>query len=78
MLEDHNPTLRIRTTASAYQCECCPPERVCAWACLQGAGVEEIVIGASLALEGLPGGPDAAREALWDSFNAPAGADTNA
>ena len=44
--------VRIRTIASEYQCEDCPPERVCAWGCIQGAGVEEIIIGAALALEG--------------------------
>ncbi len=77
MPDEHETTLRIRTSASAYCCECCPPERACAWACLQGAGVEEIVIGAALALEGVPGaavtpGADPAHAAMWDSFNGPA------
>ncbi len=66
---------RLRTTASAFKCDCCPPDRVCAWACLQGAGIEEIIIGAALALEGVPGralaepGVEATSTALWDSFN---------
>jgi hypothetical protein len=67
---------RIRTTASRYQCDCCPPDRVCAWACVQGAGVMDIIAGASLALEGVPDGTHAAPEppgcdpALWDCYNA--------
>jgi hypothetical protein len=69
------PSTRLRATASQYQCDNCPPDRVCAWACVQGAGMEEIVIGAALAIEGVPGGPYAdpavepTRDALWDSFN---------
>lgn len=51
MSEQSKPTLTIRTTASAYRCQDCPPDRVCAWGCIQGAGVEEIIITASLALE---------------------------
>lgn len=69
--------LRLRATASQYQCDCCPPDRVCAWACVQGAGVEEIIYSAILALEGIPGpelsepGGEPSHAALWDSFNAP-------
>ena len=48
--------VRIRTRASQYQCETCPSERVYAWACVQGAGIEEIVIGV-------------ARGALWETYN---------
>lgn len=30
-------------------CDDCPPERVCAWACEQGQGVLEILMGEALA-----------------------------
>lgn len=66
----------IRTMASQHCCDDCPPERVCAWGCVQGAGIEEAIIGAALALEGAPGvpfspGSEPTRAALWDSFNPP-------
>ena len=71
-----NTTTRIRTTASQSCCDDCPPERVCAWGCVQGAGIEDAIIGAALALEGSPGvqfdpGSEPTRAALWDSFNPP-------
>jgi hypothetical protein len=67
-----------RSSASSHQCDECPPERICAWACVQGAGLEEIVVGAMLALEGrtspalLLCEPDTQpiTEAIWDSYNA--------
>lgn len=71
------PITKLRLTASPAACESCPPERVCAWGCLQGAGVPDIVIGAALALDGLPDpdlpphpGEEHTRRALWESFNA--------
>jgi hypothetical protein len=30
-------------------CENCPPDRVCAWACEQGMGVLEVLMGEALA-----------------------------
>ncbi|HEC24365.1 MAG TPA: hypothetical protein ENI95_15785 [Chloroflexi bacterium] len=79
MCADRSPPLRLRTRASPSRCRDCPPERVCAWACVQGAGIEDIVIGAVLALEGLsappalPEGAEPSRAALWESFNANTG-----
>ncbi len=64
----------IWVTASPSPCDDCPPERVCAWACMQGMGVEEIVIGAALAREGVldqATAGDAVRAALWGRYNAP-------
>lgn len=77
MSQRREPVTKLRLTASRYTCADCPPERVCAWGCLQGAGVAEIVIGAALALDGLPDpglppspGEEHTRRALWESFNA--------
>ena len=50
MLPSHET--RLNTRASAYRCQDCPPDRVCAWACTQGANLEEIVAGAVLMEEG--------------------------
>jgi hypothetical protein len=70
--------LKYRATASAYQCAVCPPDRVCAWSCVQGAGMEDIVMGAVLAAEGKLKTPapiynpaEANAAALWESFNPP-------
>jgi hypothetical protein len=70
---------RLLSRMNAYRCGDCPPERVCAWDCIQGAGVEDIMIGAVLeqgqswALEaGTPHrepGQEATNRALWDIFN---------
>jgi hypothetical protein len=73
-MEPKPQSTRIRTVQSAWQCDCCPPERVCAWACLQGAGIEDIIIGAALALEGtggtgMPRPADGAAPALWEVYN---------
>jgi hypothetical protein len=61
---------------SESRCQHCPPERVCAWDCIQGAGVADILIGAVLeqsqswALETeLPTGQEATHRALWVLFN---------
>ncbi|GEM_PF-2564474 len=66
-----------RSSASPHRCNECPPERICAWACVQGAGIEEIVVGAMLALEErispapFPCEPETQpiTEAIWDSYN---------
>lgn len=34
---------------SEDRCKNCPPDRVCAWACAQGMGVLEILLGEALA-----------------------------
>lgn len=67
---------RLKTCASEARCANCPPERVCAWGCIQGAGHEDIVIGAVLeqsqswALERADDpGLEATNRALWETFN---------
>lgn len=74
MSDPTQPQIRIRTTASPAQCAACPPDRVCAWACVQGFSPEDVIIGASLALEGVPNYhpalTDDSSDALWSSFNA--------
>lgn len=74
MSDPKQPQIRIRTTASSWQCDACPPDRVCAWACVQGFSPEDVIIGASLALDGVPyASPpldDDSAHALWSSFNA--------
>ena len=73
---ERDPPVRLMARTSAARCEICPPERVCAWACIQGAGLADIVAGAALAerLASLPAGPhaedvDSVREELWESYN---------
>jgi len=67
--------VRLLSRASASRCAHCPPERVCAWACVQGAGVEDILIGAVLeqsqswALKRTEPGWEETNRALWDAFN---------
>lgn len=73
-MNDCEAMWRIQATASRSQCDGCPPERVCAWACVQGRGVEEIVIGAALAREDTLDRVAAGRsgcDALWDRYNSP-------
>ena len=66
---------RLLTQASESRCKNCPPDRVCAWACVQGAGFTDILIGEVLeqssdwALKHTDPGQEPTREALWDSFN---------
>jgi hypothetical protein len=73
----HTPqSYRLLDRANENRCKHCPPDRVCAWDCVQGAGYEDIVIGAVLeqsqswALEQSESAPDANRQALWDMYNA--------
>ncbi len=67
---------RLLTRASECRCQNCPPNRVCAWDCVQGAGTADILIGAVLeqsqswALETSEPGLAAANQGLWESFNA--------
>jgi hypothetical protein len=68
------PQGHLRLHASEHSCQNCPPDRVCAWACVQGAGIEDIVIGAVLEQTLVwpqPNEPEAklVRQVLWDSFN---------
>lgn len=64
---------RLHTRASESRYRHCPPERVCAWACVQGIGIPDVVIGAALALADVPGsgdpGIEPTRQALWDRYN---------
>jgi hypothetical protein len=67
--------IRLLSRASESRCAHCPPERVCAWACIQGAGVEDILIGAVLeqsqswALDCTALESEEVEPALWDAFN---------
>ncbi len=68
------PTRLLRQTNES-RCATCPPDRICAWACVQGAGVEDIVIGAMLeqsqswALQTSEPETAAAQQALWETYN---------
>jgi hypothetical protein len=70
---EHPPRLLCR--ASESRCASCPPDRVCAWACIQGTGVEDIVIGAMLEqsqnwpLRSSDPECTAAQQALWETYN---------
>lgn len=70
----HSTRLLPRSTES--RCRTCPPERVCAWDCVQGAGAADIVTGAALeqsanwALDSTtPPGTGAISRALWEVYN---------
>lgn len=75
MTDQSQPKTRLLTRASESRCRNCPPDRVCAWDCVQGAGQEDIVIGAVLEQSGgwawqpVEPGEEPARRALWESFN---------
>ncbi|HML22625.1 MAG TPA: hypothetical protein PKD09_13315 [Aggregatilinea sp.] len=58
------------------RCRICPPERVCAWDCIQGANAEEIVINSLLEQRAssapdiaTPSGTDDTSRALWEVYN---------
>lgn len=75
MCDEMSLPLRLRTRASEHHCGCCPPQRVCAWDCVQGAGMMDILYGAILALEGASSGVGRAASepthtALWECYNA--------
>ena len=42
------PPVRLLTRANENRCQHCPPERVCAWACVQGTSLPDRVVGAVL------------------------------
>ena len=75
MTPKNEPPIRLLTHASGCRCENCPPDRVCAWACVQGTNVVDILIGAVLeqsqdwALQPVKAGLEAPQQALWESFN---------
>lgn len=68
-----NPRLLTRATAS--RCDNCPPDRVCAWGCVQGMNQADIVVGAwleqsrSWAFQSETPAPDPALHAIMESFN---------
>lgn len=63
----------LLSRVSAFQCRACPPSRVCAWDCAQGANVADIVVKASLATSRAAAtdepGQSAARQGLWNRYN---------
>jgi len=67
--------VRLLDRASESRCNRCPPERMCAWACVQGTSVPDRLIGAVLeqnpnwALEPVTIVPSDEAQALWDLFN---------
>ncbi|MBN1966309.1 MAG: hypothetical protein JW910_16795 [Anaerolineae bacterium] len=75
MTEHPTANIRLLTRASDHRCQNCPPDRVCAWGCIQGAGMMDIVIGAGLVLDGrdrLPEpGAATGQNALMQAYNAP-------
>ncbi len=44
--------VRIKYTQSPRRCATCPPDRVCAWSCIQGASVEDLIVGLVLQSQG--------------------------
>lgn len=75
MASPNEQSTRLLQRATDARCKHCPPERVCAWDCVQGAGFMDIVIGAMLeqqsnwALRPHDLGQEATREALMETFN---------
>lgn len=65
----------LKTCASESACAHCPPDRVCAWACIQGTNCADIVTGAVLeqshnwALDDMPEPGTPVEPALWEMFN---------
>ncbi len=76
-MDEHTPLqLDRRIRDRAARCEQCPPDRVCAWCCEQGAGVEDILIGAVLARSSgwalkpeCASATGAVSRALWETYN---------
>lgn len=63
---------RLLTRANECRCQNCPPDRVCAWACVQGAGTEDILIGAVLEQSrswALQASESTEQQVLWEMFN---------
>ncbi len=69
------PSIRLLTHARESRCQNCPPDRVCAWACVQGTSQWDILVGAVLeqsrswALESSGTESNTAERALWETFN---------
>jgi hypothetical protein len=67
--------IHLKDRQSKCRCENYPPDRVCAWACVQGTNTEDILIGAMLeqnytwAYQIEEPELESAHEALWDTFN---------
>lgn len=68
-------SIRLLTRANESRCQNCPPDRVCAWACVQGTSQRDILVGAVLeqsrswALESPGTESDTAEQGLWKAFN---------
>lgn len=66
---------RLLERANEARCAQCPPERVCAWGCVQGTNRADVVTGAALeqsdswALRSAVTGLVAVRQALWGAYN---------
>ncbi|MBI5957275.1 MAG: hypothetical protein HY866_00975 [Chloroflexi bacterium] len=74
MAPQDTQTDHLLTHATESRCACCPPDRVCAWACVQGTGIEDIVIGAMLeqtldwAQENTEPGQETIHRALMETY----------
>jgi len=74
MTDEH--AIHLLNCMNESRCQNCSPDRVCAWDCIQGAGIEDILIGAVLeqsldwALFSEQPESQPVHQALWDSFNA--------
>jgi hypothetical protein len=70
-----SPT-EIPTCVDPARCAVCPPDRVCAWACEQGWGVNDILVEITLIEAGKLPPPESVdeavqcvRQAMWERFN---------
>lgn len=75
-MQQQTPPFHLKARATETMCATCPPDRVCAWGCVQGMNHADIVIGA--ALEQSSGwarthhddpGTLATQHALWELYN---------
>jgi hypothetical protein len=66
---------RLLERANEARCAQCPPERVCAWGCVQGTNRADVVTGAVLeqspswAVQAPVAGLAAVQQALWEVYN---------
>lgn len=75
-MQQQTPSYQLKTRATEAMCANCPPDRVCAWGCVQGMNSADIVIGAALEQsihwarehESDPG-TQATQQALWELYN---------
>ncbi|GAB4415300.1 MAG: hypothetical protein Kow00106_10700 [Anaerolineae bacterium] len=69
------PASRLLERANEARCAQCPPERVCAWACVQGINRADAIAGAVLeqshswARQAPVAGLAAVQQALWEMYN---------